>query len=139
MTVASDAERAGSSLAAEARPLALSNALTRACIAVVGGAPIPPSSPEALIDVASGLANAAATEQSRGVKFDPPFPGVGEAPRSTTSGSRLLLACRLYSDGAEMGVAFTTLLPGRLPQASVAPPTASISSDWKPPSAMLEG
>jgi hypothetical protein len=139
MTVASDAEGAGSSLAAEARRLALSNALTRACIAVVGGAPIPPSSPEALIDVACELANAATAEQSRGVRFDPPFPGVGEAPRSTTSGSRLLLACRLYSDGAEIGVAFTTLLPGRLPQVSVAPPAASIPPDWKPPSATFEG
>lgn len=139
MAIVAGARGAGGPLASEARRLAISNSLTRACIELMGGIP-DPSSAEALIDAAQELSKAGiGVEQSHRVKFDPPFPGVGEVPCSTMSGSRLLLVCRVLWNGSELGVAYTTLLPNRLPQVSVGPPAFSIPSDWKPPSRMLGG
>ena len=67
------------------------------------------------------------------LRFDPPYPGLTAGPETVGGGSRLVLACRAFDDeGRPLGVAFTTLIPGRLPQVSVAPPHAGIPEDWRP-------
>jgi hypothetical protein len=45
----------------------------------------------------------------------------------------MVLACRAFdAEGGTLGVVFTALIPGRLPQVSVAPPAAGIPQDWRP-------
>jgi hypothetical protein len=94
-------------LADEARRLALGSSLTRQARRLV---------PDPLAELpAAAEALAAATH--RDVHFDPPYPGVGEP-----EGTRLLLACRAYREGEELGTVFTALIVGREPTVSVAPP-----------------
>ena len=97
-------------LADEARRLALGSSLTRQARQL---APEPLDGDQALLAAARALT--AATH--RDVTFDPPYPGVGEP-----EGARLLLACRAYRDGEELGTVFTALIAGRAPAVSVAPP-----------------
>jgi len=53
---------------------------------------------------------------------------------ATSGGLRLLLACRAFDrDGISLGVVFTALVPGRLPQVSVAPFATPIPEGWRPP------
>jgi hypothetical protein len=44
-----------------------------------------------------------------------------------------VLACRAFNQEEKpLGVVFTTLIPGRLPQVSVAPVDAGIPEEWCP-------
>jgi hypothetical protein len=94
-------------LADEARRLALGSSLTRQARRLA---------PQPLDDLAAA-AEALAAATHRDVRFDPPYPGVGEP-----QGQRLVLACSAYRDGEELGTVFTALILGREPTVSVAPP-----------------
>jgi hypothetical protein len=94
-------------LSDEARRLALGSSLTLQARRL---APQP-------LDGLEAAAEALAAATHRGVAFDPAYPGLGER-----EGRRLLLACRAYRDGEELGTVFTALIVGREPTVSVAPP-----------------
>jgi hypothetical protein len=87
-----------------------------------------------LLDLANGLREVAdAVEAAHRLRFEPAYPGVTAGPQSIGSTRRLLLACRVRDrDGSPLGVVFTTLIAGRPPQVSVAPPGAAIPGDWRP-------
>jgi hypothetical protein len=62
-------------------------------------------------------------ERAHRVRFEPPYPGAGDGVEEVRGGRRLLLRCRaLGEDGATEAVVFTTLIDGREPLVSVAPP-----------------
>jgi hypothetical protein len=88
-----------------------------------------------LLDMARGLSEGAASiEHAYHLRFEPAYPGVTAGPESVARTSRLLLACNVRDrDGAPVGVVFTTLIAGRSPQVSVAPPGADIPRDWRLP------
>jgi hypothetical protein len=50
--------------------------------------------------------------------FEPPYPG----NRVREGEERLVLASTAFRDGVELGTVFTTLISGRRPTVSVAPP-----------------
>lgn len=65
------------------------------------------------------------------VHFEPAYPGLTVGPQVVLGGRRLLLACSVFAEGANpIGVAFTSLITGRRPQVSVAPPAVSIPDTW---------
>ncbi len=64
------------------------------------------------------------------VRFDPPYPGVTAGPERAGERLRLVLACRALDGDGELGTVFTTLIAGRKPTVSVAPPAAPIDPDW---------
>jgi hypothetical protein len=110
-------------LSDEARRLALGAAVTRHVISCVG---------EVVADTlpaARSLSKGAdELEQRHRVRFDPPYPGMvaGDA-------ARVLLACSARrADGDAVGVVFTTLIPGRRPSVSVAPPGTDVGKGWRP-------
>ncbi len=76
---------------------------------------------------------AASVERGYRLRFEPPYPGLTAGPEAVGGGSRIVLACSAF-DGEErqLGVVFTTLIPGRLPQVSVAPTGAAIPEGWRP-------
>jgi hypothetical protein len=95
------------SLAVEARRLALAAALTREAVRLVADI--------ARLDEAErALAGASHPDTT----FEPSYPGA----RVRESELRLVLACTAFRDGAELGTVFTTLIAGRKPSVSVAPP-----------------
>jgi hypothetical protein len=65
------------------------------------------------------------------VRFDPAYPGVTAGPERAGERLRLVLACRAHDENGELGTVFTTLIAGRKPTVSVAPPGAPIDTDWK--------
>lgn len=68
-----------------------------------------------------------------GLVFDPPYPGVSAGVESLGGGLRLVFACKvLDTERHPLGVAFTSLIPGRRPQVSVAPRVAGIPGGWRP-------
>jgi hypothetical protein len=90
-----------------------------------------------LLDMARRMNEGAdSIERAHRLRFEPAYPGVTAGPESVGGTSRLLLACNVRDrDGAPVGVVFTTLIAGRSPQVSVAPPGADIPGDWRPPGA----
>jgi hypothetical protein len=98
-------------LADEARRLALASSLTRQTRRLAAGP----------LDDLAAAAQALAAATHPDVVFEPAYPGVGEH-----EGRRLLLACRAYRDGAEVGTVFTALIVGREPTVSVAPPGTAL-------------
>jgi hypothetical protein len=73
-------------------------------------------------------------ERAHRLSFDPPYPGVTAGVEVVRGGLRLLLACRIFdSGGRPLGVVFTTLIPGRAPQVSIAPVGTPIPEGWMPP------
>ena len=95
------------SLAVEARRLALAAALTRQAGRLLADS-------VRLDDAERALAEVSHPETS----FEPPYPGdrVREGER------RLVFACTAFRGGVELGTVFTTLIAGRRPIVSVAPP-----------------
>ena len=93
------------------------------------------SGPAELLDLARGLDEVAGpVGRAYRLRFDPPYPGVTAGPQGVGGTSRLLLACRVSDQGGSpIGIVFTTLIPCRPPQVSVAPPEASIPEGWRPP------
>jgi hypothetical protein len=68
------------------------------------------------------------------LRFEPPYPGLTAGPERLRSGFRLVLACEAFDVEKDLplGVVFTALIPGRLPQVSVAPTEAGIPAHWRP-------
>lgn len=73
----------------------------------------------------------APVQQRYRLRFEPPYPGLTAGPERLRGGSRIVLACRAFDGERPLGVVFTTLIPGRLPQVSVAPAETSIPEEWR--------
>ena len=124
-----------SSLNLEARRIFVAAALTMRVVRIVEGRVLcAGSDTRDLLSLARSL-DAEHVEHARGISFDPPYPGLTSGVETTSGGLRLLLACRAYDgrNGAPLGVVFTTLIPGRSPQVSVAPAATPIPEGWLPP------
>lgn len=67
-----------------------------------------------------------------GVRCDPTYPGATAGVERVGDTTRLVLACVAYRHGEAVGIAFTTLIPGRAPRVSVAPLAARIPLHWRP-------
>jgi hypothetical protein len=85
-----------------------------------------------LLAVARRLGEGFASLQKRyRLRFEPPYPGLTAGPERVRGGSRIVLACRAFDDERPLGVVFTTLIPGRPPQVSVAPPETPVPEGWR--------
>ena len=86
-----------------------------------------------LLILARNLQQDVATiEHVQGFHFEPPYPGATIGPEAVADVYRLVLACTVFKDGKELGVAFTTLIPGHPPRVSIAPVGALIPVGWQP-------
>ncbi len=119
----------------EARRLFVSAALTTHAARLLRGRISTAAGANELLTLARRLG-----EETKGVErrhhlcFDPPYPGVTLGVESAGTGLRLVLACRASDlEGSPLGVVFTTLIPGRSPQVSVAPAEARLPEGWRPP------
>ena len=120
-------------LGLEAKRLYISTALTMHATRSIRGFAPADSDEEKLLLLAHRLSvDAGAIERRHHICFDPPYPGVSAGVESVGKTLRLVFACQVLNTGREvLGVAFTTLIPGRRPQVSVAPGSASISGEWR--------
>lgn len=118
----------------EARRLFVSAALTTRAVRSLGGRLPAGGEARDLLVLARRLGEEMGPVQQRyRLRFDPLYPGLTAGPQAVGSGSRLVLACRAFDhEERPLGVVFTTLIPGRLPQVSVAPVEAGIPEDWHP-------
>ena len=115
----------------EARRLFLSAVLSTHVLRQIGGRVA--GDARDLLVLARSL-DAAQVERTHHLSFEPSYPGVTAGAKVTKSGGlRLVLACRAFDrDGMALGVIFTTIIPGRLPQVSVAPAVTPIPKGWSP-------
>ncbi len=131
----------------EARRLFVSTALSYHAARCLGGHVPRASDAKDLLALARRLGEEAASlERRHRLHFDPPYPGVTAGVEAVGSAVRLVLACAvLEGDAPEgdapegdapFGTVFTTLIAGRRPQASVAPPEARIPEEWRAPDGM---
>jgi hypothetical protein len=74
----------------------------------------------------------ASIERAHNYRFEPAYPGATAGPEPVMGSWRLVLACTDYKDGMVLGVVFTTLIPGRPPQVSIAPVGTPIPDGWQP-------
>jgi hypothetical protein len=119
-------------LGLEARRLFVSAALTTHAARSVRGRVPAGSDAGELLALARRLgAGIEPVARRYGLRFEPTYPGLTAGPEAVRDGFRILLACRAF-DREPLGVAFTTLIPGRLPQVSVAPVEAGIPEEWRP-------
>ncbi len=123
----------------EARRLFVSTALTTHAARSLGGRLSAHREVQDLLALARRLGVGMAPIQQRyGLSFKPPYPGLTAGPEAVGGGSRIVLACRAFDDEERpLGVVFTTLIPGRLPQVSVAPTEAGIPEDWRPAAGLI--
>ncbi len=119
----------------EARRLYLSAALTTQVVRSIGGRVAPDSDTRHLLTLARDLgARTERFELTHRLSFEPPYPGVTAGVENVGDSLRLLLACRVSDHDEEpLGVVFTTLIPGRLPQVSVAPAGTPVPEEWLTP------
>ena len=119
----------------EARRLFVSAALTTHAVRSIRGRIAAWSDAGDLLALAHRLGREMAPVQQRyRLRFEPPYPGLTAGPEAVGGGLRIVLACRAFDqEERPLGVVFTTLIPGRLPQVSVAPTQAGIPEDWHPP------
>ena len=119
----------------ETKRLLISATLTAQARRRLGRSLAAGSSPGELLDLARRLNEGATSiERAYRLRFEPSYPGVTAGPQSAGGTNRLLLGCRASdTNGNPIGVAFTTLIPGRPPQVSMAPAGAGIPEDWRPP------
>ena len=115
---------AGPAAAEQGRRLALAADLTsRARRCARDGGDDPPALARRLEAIAP------AVERAHRVRFDPPYPGAGGGVENVRGGRRLVLACRaLGAAGAPEAVVVTTLIEGRAPLVSVAPPATALTA-----------
>ena len=115
----------------ESRRLFVSAALTTYAARSIGRLPAGAEAPD-LLALARRLGGGMGTfGQRHGLHFEPPYPGLTEGPERLRAGTRIVLACRAVDrEEKPLGVVFTTLIPGRLPQVSVAPTEADIPEEW---------
>ena len=117
----------------EARRLFVSTALTAHAVRCLKGRIAEDSNAAELLVLARRLGEETILVQRRyRFRIDPPYPGLTAGPETVRGGLRIVLACKVSNDGTPLGVVFTTLIPGRLPQVSVAPVEASITEEWRP-------
>ena len=118
----------------EARRLFASTALATHAVRSLGGRIAVDSNAEDLLSQARRLAEEARLLERRyRLRFEPPYPGVTVGVEDAGGSLRLVLACTARDLEEEpLGVAFTTLIPGRLPQVSVAPVEACVPDAWRP-------
>ena len=119
----------------EAWRLFLSAALANHASRSTGGRVADNSDARDLLLLSRSL-HAERVERAHRLSFEPTYPGITAGVTETTrsGGLRLLLACRAFDrDGAPLGVVFTSLIPGRLPQVSIAPAVTPIPEGWRPP------
>ena len=118
----------------EARRLFVSAALTTHATRMLRGRLPAGSDAGNLLDEARRLGEGIVPVQGRyRLRFEPPYPGLTAGPEQVRGGCRIVLACRAFDhEERPLGVVFTTLIPGRLPQVSVAPPQAGIPQGWRP-------
>ncbi len=118
----------------ETRRLLISATLTAHAQRRLGRRLAAGSSAIELLDLARRLSEGAASvERAYRLRFDPSYPGITAGAQSAGGTYRLLLGCRASdADRNPIGVVFTTLIPGRPPQVSVAPAEAGIPEDWRP-------
>ena len=121
-------------LGLEARRLFISTALTTHAVRVLHGCIDDDSRAEGLLALARRLGEEIRPIERRyRLRFEPPYPGLTAGPEVVGGGSRLVLACTAFDHEEDpFGVVFTTLIPGRLPQVSVAPVEVGISEEWRP-------
>ena len=117
----------------ETRRLYLSAALTTQVSRRMGGRIAANSNARDLLSLARELGSQTERiERTHRLSFEPSYPGVTAGVEVVRGGLRLLLACRASdSDGQPLGVIFTTLIPGRPPQVSVAPAGTPIRAAWR--------
>jgi hypothetical protein len=118
----------------ERRRLLISATLTAQARRRLGSSLAAGSSAGELLDLARSLNEVAGpVERAHRLRFEPPYPGVTAGAQSAGGTYRLLLGCRASdTDGNPIGVVFTTLIPGRPPQVSVAPVGAGFPVVWRP-------
>ena len=121
-------------LESETRRLVVSGALTAQARRLLGTHVASDSTAANLLALARRLAGEAeANERRHRLRFEPSYPGLTAGPEVVHGGFRLLLACTASNDdGTPLGVLFTTLIPGRPPQVSVAPLEARVPEGWRP-------
>lgn len=117
----------------EAKRLFISTALTAHAARTLSGFVPADSGETELLLFAHRLGEAVDSIEHRyRLCFEPSYPGVSAGVESVGGGRRLVFACEvLDTEGCPLGVAFTTLIPGRRPQVSVAPRTAGIHEGWR--------
>jgi hypothetical protein len=72
-------------------------------------------------------------ERTYSVRFAPAYPGATSGPEAIAGGVRLVLACATFhANGTPLGVVWTTLIPGRSAQVSIAPDNTPIPNHWQP-------
>jgi hypothetical protein len=119
----------------ETRRLYLSVALIMQARRRIGGRIAADSDARDLLALARDL-DGQHIERAHRLSFEPSYPGVTAGVEIVRGGFRLLLACRAYErDGRPFGVVFTTLIPGRPLQVSVAPADTPVPEGWRPPEA----
>jgi hypothetical protein len=84
-----------------------------------------------LIELAKRTAGPA-LEAEHGLSTQPPYPGAAEVPEEMPTGWRLICACRLYHNGTERGVLFTTFVSGRKTTVVFNGPGTVIPDEYKP-------
>ena len=118
----------------EARRLFVSTALTTHAVRSLGGRVAVDGNAEDLLALARRLAEEVGLLERRyRLRFEPPYPGITAGVEAAGGSLRLVLACTaLDFEEQPLGVVFTTLIPGRLPQTSVAPVEARVPGKWRP-------
>lgn len=118
----------------EARRLFVSAALTTYAVRSLDGRLPVGGEARDLLALARRLgAGIASMQQRHRLRFEPPYPGLTVGPEAVGGGLRIVLACKAFDhEERPLGVVFTTLIPGRLPQVSVAPVEAGIPEGWRP-------
>jgi hypothetical protein len=117
----------------EARRLFVSAALTTHAVRSLDGRLPADAEAQDLLALSRRLGAGMTSIQRRyRLRFEPPYPGLTAGPEAVGEGYRIVLACRAFDhEERPLGVVFTTLIPGRLPQVSVAPAEAGIPEDWR--------
>ncbi len=117
----------------QARRLFISTALTSHALRILRGRIAADSSAKDLLSLARCLSEeVVSVERRHHLRFEPPYPGV-TAGVENVGNLRLMLACTAYDRNEKpLGVVFTTLIPGRLPQVSVAPVATRVPKEWRP-------
>lgn len=119
-------------LSLEAKRLFVATALTTHALRFLRGRIHPDSDEQVLLNLARNLAEGAGLVEGRHhLSFAPSYPGLSSGAEKVGDSLRLLLGCTAYSEETPLGVVFTTLIPGRLPQVSVAPIEARIPEEWR--------
>ena len=118
----------------EAKRLFVSTALTAHAARSFGGFIPADSDDEELLLLAHRLGEEAGSIERRyRLCFEPFYPGASAGVEDVGVGLRLVFACLvLDTEHHTLGVAFTTLIPDRRPQVSVAPVAAGIPAGWRP-------